>query len=191
MLLASGAKALADMFSAASGPPRAPGSPSWASPRPLPLTELDLSDARLCGFALPGAMAHTHDCAVSLLTALQSATQLTHLNLGGNKLPAVAGAALAALVESPSSKLRHLLLDRNMLGNDGTEAIARALRTHKDLLELRLDENFISETVWARDVGGGHLGAWGAWGTWGAWWARGTWAAWVAWAACGGWRGVA
>ena len=71
--LASGAKGLADLFSAYT-PSTCPsshapnGSPSGTTQRPLPLTELDLSDANLCGIALPGAMAHTHDCAVSLLT---------------------------------------------------------------------------------------------------------------------------
>ena len=77
--------------------------------------------------------------------SLCCATQLVRLNLAGNKLTGLAAGTALASVLARAPRLSELMLERNMLTEEGTQALANGARSHPALALLRLDENFICE----------------------------------------------
>jgi hypothetical protein len=72
--------------------------------------------------------------------ALQTNTTLAQLDLGGNKLGAESGKAMAEALKT-NTALTQLGLTRNKLGDAGGCALAVALQTNTTLAQLDLDGN--------------------------------------------------
>ena len=106
---------------------------------PSKLTTLNLKDTNLLSTGL-----------ASILSSLLASVSLTSLNLSWNNLGDDGGKCIADALSIHSSGLQVLDLELTGLRRASSNAIAKALQTHKSLLRLNMKDNDIEQPSWDR-----------------------------------------